>query len=148
MRRRTNGPTRRLRPSPRPTSPLVSFTAETEGLRVTVQPAWVPAQTDALAGTFVFSYRIRLDNRTGEEVQLLRRSWHIVHGDGRAEAVEGEGVVGEQPVIPPGGSYVYTSFVVLSTFIGTMEGFYTMQRPLGERFRVAIPRFPLAAMAN
>lgn len=127
---------------------MVSFLAETAGLRVTVQPAWVPAQTDALAGTFVFAYRIRLDNRTDEEVQLLRRSWRIVHGDGRTETVEGEGVVGEQPVLPPGGSYTYTSFVVLSTFTGTMEGFYTMQRTSGERLRVAIPRFPLAAMAN
>jgi len=127
---------------------LVAYTAETEDLRVTVQPAWVPAQTDALAGTFVFAYRIRLENGSTGDVQVLRRSWRIVHADGHVETVEGEGVVGEQPVLPPGGSYVYTSFVVLSTFTGTMEGFYTMQRESGERFRVAIPRFPLAAMAN
>ncbi|MBE2187709.1 MAG: Co2+/Mg2+ efflux protein ApaG [Rhodothermales bacterium] len=127
---------------------MVAYTAETEDLRVTVQPAWVPAQTDALAGTFVFVYRIRLENGSTGDVQVLRRSWRIVHADGRVETVEGVGVVGEQPVLPPGGSYVYTSFVVLSTFTGTMEGFYTMQRESGERFRVAIPRFPLAAMAN
>jgi len=127
---------------------MVPFIAVTEGVRITVRPVWQQAQTDALSGKFVFSYHVRIDNLGHDEVQLLRRTWRIVHGNGHAETVEGEGVVGQQPVLAPGASYAYTSFVVLSTFTGAMEGHYTMQHASGERMRVEIPRFPLAAMAN
>lgn len=127
---------------------MVPFTTVTEGVRVTVRPVWQQAQSDPFARRFVFSYHIRIDNLGETEVQLLRRTWRIVHGDGHAETVEGEGVVGQQPVVAAGESFVYTSFVVLGAFTGTMEGSYTMQRESGERFRVDIPRFFLAAMAN
>lgn len=127
---------------------MVSFVAESEGVRVTVRPLWQPAQTDPFAGKFVFSYAVEIANETDGELQLLRRAWRIAHADGHVETVEGEGVVGEQPVIAPGDRYAYTSFVVLRTFTGTMEGHYTMERATGERLRATIPTFHLAAMAN
>ena len=64
------------------------------------------------------------------------------------QEVEGKGVVGRQPVISPGGAHEYNSFCVLQTFEGGMEGTYLMQRPSGERFRIAIPHFTLRAAAN
>ena len=120
----------------------------TASVRVTVSPVPLDHQSDPLAAKFVFAYFIRIENDGLDEIQLLRRHWTIRDARGHVEEVDGEGVVGRQPVIAPGEEYAYHSFCVLATFEGTMEGTYLMQRPSGERLRVVIPRFHLAAMAN
>jgi ApaG protein len=61
--------------------------------------------------------------------------------------VQGEGVVGEQPVIEPGGSFDYVSGCPLPTPTGWMEGHYRMVAADGSAFDAAIPRFPLVAPA-
>lgn len=127
---------------------MVPYVASTEDIRVTVRPVYLDSQSDVIGKRFVFGYIIRIENHSAEEVQLLRRHWHIRETTGRVQEVEGEGVVGQQPVIPPGGVHEYSSFCVLSSFEGTMEGNYLMERPNGARFRVNIPRFDLRAMAN
>ena len=113
-----------------------------------VRPVYLDGQSDPIEKKFVFAYFIRIENHGAEEVQLLRRHWHIIDGSGEAKEVEGEGVVGKQPVITPGKSHEYNSFCVLETFEGTMEGTYLMQRSNGEQFRALIPRFPLRALSN
>ena len=119
-----------------------------EQITVTVRPVYLDNQSDLLAGRFVFGYLVRIENEGAEEAQLLRRHWFIREATGRVQEVEGEGVIGKQPVIPPGEAHAYNSFCVISTFEGSMEGTYLMQRPNGRRFRVAIPRFDLRAAAN
>jgi ApaG protein len=59
--------------------------------------------------------------------------------------VDGEGVVGEQPLLRPGQSYDYVSGCPLTTPFGSMEGFYTFERADGSLFEVRIPFFPLSA---
>jgi ApaG protein len=81
-------------------------------------------------------------------VQLLRRHWVIQEENGRHQDVEGEGVVGQQPIIRPGRAHRYSSSCTINSFGGRMEGTYLMQRENGERFRAIIPRFPLHVAAN
>ncbi len=57
--------------------------------------------------------------------------------------VQGEGVVGQEPLIAPGGVHEYQSFCVLRGPEGHMEGYYVMERPDGATFQAAIPRFLL-----
>ena len=65
-------------------------------------------------------------------------------GGGWVETVvDGEGVVGEQPVIPPGGAFVYDSFVTVQDTPGRMAGHYLMQDAWGVRAQVPIPPFVL-----
>jgi ApaG protein len=64
------------------------------------------------------------------------------------EEVEGEGVVGKQPLIKPGASHEYNSYCILETMEGSMEGTYLMERNSGELFRVTIPKFTLRALGN
>jgi ApaG protein len=109
---------------------------------------YLDGQTDIMNGRFVFGYFVRIENEGLQEVQLLRRHWIISDGRGKVQEVEGEGVVGLQPVIESGAFHEYNSFCVLETFEGSMEGSYVMQRPSGERFKVVIPRFNLRAAAN
>lgn len=127
---------------------MVPYFATTDDMTVTVRPVYLDSQSDFMSRRFVFGYLIEINNRSGEEVQLLRRHWIISDSNGRVQEVEGDGVIGEQPVIPPGGQHNYSSYCVLETFEGSMEGTYLMQRPNGERFRIAIPRFDLRAAAN
>ena len=127
---------------------MVPYVATTEDITVTVRPVYLDSQSDIINRRFVFGYFIRILNNSADEVQLLRRHWLIRDSGGRVQEVEGEGVVGEQPIIPPGGDHKYNSFCVLESFEGSMEGTYLMQRPNGERFRIAIPRFDLRAAAN
>ncbi len=124
------------------------YTATTERVKITVRPVYLDGQSDALQRKFVFAYFIRIENERNETVQLLRRHWHIQHSNGRKEEVEGEGVVGQQPVIAPGKAHDYNSFCILETMEGHMEGTYLMKRPNGELFSVTIPRFTLRAAAN
>lgn len=127
---------------------MVPYTAVTDSITVTVRPVYLDQQTDVMSGRFVFGYLVRITNEGYDEVQLLRRHWYIRDARGHLEEVEGEGVIGEQPVIESGAYYEYSSYCVIGTFEGSMEGSYLMQRSNGERFRIAIPRFDLRAGAN
>lgn len=127
---------------------MLSYDATTEQVTVTVRPVYLDDRSDVLARQFVFAYAIEIANGGADEVQLLRRYWLITDADGQVEEVEGEGVVGQQPVLAPGDVHRYTSYCVLKTFEGTMEGTYLMQRESGARFRIQIPRFYLRARAN
>jgi ApaG protein len=127
---------------------MTTYTATTEGIRITVQPVYLDGQSDVLQRKFVFAYFIRIENGSSQTVQLMRRHWFIRHSSGRIEEVEGEGVVGKQPTIRPGSFHEYNSYCILETMEGTMEGTYLIKRQNGETFRVTIPTFTLRAMAN
>jgi len=124
------------------------YTATTEDITITVRPIYLDGQSDPIAKKFVFGYFIRIENHRNESVQLLRRHWFIRDSIGNEKEVEGEGVVGRQPVIKAGEAHEYSSYCVLETFEGSMEGTYQMQRPEGELFSVTIPKFILRAAAN
>ena len=127
---------------------MSTYTATTEGITVTAHPVYIDGQSDIINRKFVFAYFIRIANNTDRSVQLLRRHWFIFDSSGEVKQVEGEGVVGKQPLIPPGHSHDYNSFCLLETFEGAMEGTYLMRRENGEEFSVTIPRFVLRAAAN
>lgn len=116
-----------------------------EGIAIRVRPDFSLARSDPAERTFVFSYRVELFNEGEEDAHLLFRHWRIHDPGGDDAEVDGEGVVGEQPLLEPGGSHSYSSFCVLRSPTGYMEGHYTFQRPDGRRFRVPVPRFHLEA---
>ncbi len=124
------------------TNPYESLT---DGIRVTVRPRFSLAQSDPSEREFVFSYQIRMENMGEQAAQLLFRHWHIHDAGGEDQEVDGEGVIGQQPLLIPGQTHEYQSFCVLSSPAGFMEGYYTFVRPDGTRFRAAIPRFKLEA---
>lgn len=127
---------------------MVPYVAVTDDITVTVRPVYLDGQSDVIARRFVFGYFVRIENRGLEDVQLLRRHWQIRDAQGHLQEVEGEGVVGQTPVIAPGAYHEYNSFCIIETFEGSMEGTYLMEKGHGSRFRVVIPRFDLRAAAN
>lgn len=93
---------------------------------------------------FVFAYTIRIRNQGKQPARLLGRHWLITDGNGNVREVQGEGVVGEQPLLRPGEGFEYTSGAVLETDIGTMHGSYDMLADDGTRFAAPIPAFTLS----
>ena len=127
---------------------LFPYEATTGGITVRVAVSYLSEQSQPAHGRWFWSYHIRIENDGETPVQLLSRRWIILDGRGSRHEVEGEGVVGDQPVIDPGESYDYVSGCPLQTPTGSMEGSYGMIDADGDEFDVAIPRFPLLAPAT
>lgn len=122
------------------------YQAVTRGIRVHVTPRFLRDESEPDNGRYFWAYTVRIDNGNAEAVQLLSRHWQIVDGHGRFEEVRGDGVVGEQPTIEPGGHFEYTSGCPLTTPDGTMAGSYRMSvHATGETFDVEIPAFALTS---
>lgn len=120
----------------------------TQDMRITVRPDYLAGYSRPEVGQFVFGYAVRIENIGDLPAQLMMRHWIIRDSIGEITEVEGEGVVGEQPVIPPGTVHEYESFCILKSRHGTMEGTYEFVRPDQSRFTADIPRFELAATAD
>jgi ApaG protein len=126
---------------------LFAHAATTRGVTVRVSVSYLPEQSEPKRGRWFWAYHIRLENDGQGTVQLLTRHWIITDGRGARHTVEGEGVVGEQPLILPGGSYDYVSGCPLATPTGAMQGSYQMVGEDGDTFDAVIPRFALHAPA-
>jgi ApaG protein len=111
---------------------------------VTAAQKYLAEQSDPEANQFVFAYTITVHNTGETTAQLLSRHWIITDADGKVEEVEGEGVVGEQPVLRPGEAFRYTSGCPLTTPVGSMHGVYHCVAEDGTRFDAVIPEFVLS----
>jgi ApaG protein len=127
---------------------LFQHAAMTDGITVRVAVNFLPEQSRIEAGKWFWVYHIRIENGSDHTVQLLTRHWRITDGRGTVNLVEGDGVVGEQPLLKPGQAHDYVSGCPLSTPQGSMEGHYTFRRDDGKEIEAAIPFFPLAAPAT
>ncbi len=115
----------------------------TRKISVSVRPFYLAEQSSPDESRFVWAYRVNIENRGADTVQLLDRHWRITDKLGRLQEVCGPGVVGEQPILKPGESFEYTSGCPLSTPSGIMGGSYRMTTTGGERFDIEIPAFSL-----
>ena len=112
---------------------------------VEAQAFFVPEQSDEEENHYVFTYLIRIRNKGSQSAQLISRHWLIRDLDNHEQEVQGDGVVGEQPVILPGQTYEYMSGTSLEGPVGTMRGSYLMRSEDGTEFDAQIPEFLLSA---
>lgn len=118
----------------------------TEGISITVETFYNHQESNPLMNEYSFAYRVSIDNFSNFPVKLLRRHWHIFDSNGSYREVEGEGVIGQQPVLEPGDSFQYMSGAVIRTDMGRMVGNYQMENMLNKKlFEVQIPEFDLIA---
>ena len=118
----------------------------TLGVEVSVQTMYQEAHSVPDENLFVFAYKILIANHNEHTVQLLSRKWVITNAVGETEMVEGDGVVGRQPVLYRGDSYEYVSGCNLATAFGTMRGAYFFENKATRKvFEVKIPVFNLEA---
>ncbi|GHB65064.1 Co2+/Mg2+ efflux protein ApaG [Persicitalea jodogahamensis] len=120
------------------------FSEVTEGVKVSVLTEYQPGYSNPRQSHFVFTYKIIIENHSEHTVQLLRRRWLIHDSNGVVREVEGEGVIGQQPVLEPGEIHEYVSGCNLRTNLGKMGGTYLMERIFdGHHFQVVIPEFTM-----
>lgn len=118
----------------------------TQGVKVSVETEYQPSYSSPSQFHYVFTYRITIENQSEYTIQLLRRHWKISDAGFNQRDVEGEGVVGQQPVLEPGQIHQYVSGCNLKSGIGKMVGTYQMERIVdGVKFEVAIPEFTMIA---
>jgi len=121
-------------------------TAITNDIRITVETAYQNNRNFNANGEHMFAYKITIQNRGDFTIKLLRRHWFIIDINNEKSEVEGEGVVGIQPVLEPNESYQYVSGCAIQSEFGKMHGSYLMERQIdGKRFEVTIPMFQLIA---
>ncbi|HLS16854.1 MAG TPA: Co2+/Mg2+ efflux protein ApaG [Paenalcaligenes sp.] len=111
---------------------------------VKVTPQFIAEQSNPEEQQYIFAYRVNIENKTEQAIQVISRHWIITDGDGDVEEVRGLGVVGQQPLIPPGQGFEYTSGCPLTTPVGTMEGTYYCVDEQGIPFELPIERFVLS----
>ncbi|MCK6506545.1 Co2+/Mg2+ efflux protein ApaG [Myxococcota bacterium] len=124
--------------------PTLASDTVTRGVRVQVQPEFLPDQSSPEDKLWVHAYHVTITNEGADTVQLVSRHWVITNADGKEEHVRGPGVVGFQPVLAPGESFQYSSGCPLDTAVGSMHGSFQMIDRGGARFDAAVGPFTLA----
>lgn len=113
-------------------------------IKVSARTTFIPDQSDADNGRYVFAYTITITNMGALPAQLVSRHWIITDADNQVQEVQGAGVVGEQPYLQPQESFEYTSGTAIATPVGTMRGSYQMVAEDGVKFDAPIPQFTLS----
>lgn len=116
----------------------------TQGIKISVKTNFCGVQERNRQQHYLFDYYITIENLSPHTVQLYSRHWEIYDSLNHTEIVEGDGVIGQQPVLKSGEKHAYKSHCILLSNCGSMKGFYNMVN-LDERlsFRVEVPSFQL-----
>tara|TARA_B100000989_G_C19334434_1_gene382241 strand:+ start:303 stop:695 length:393 start_codon:yes stop_codon:yes gene_type:complete len=124
------------------------YSKTTNGVIVTVKPYFLDDQSSPQESHYVWAYQVNILNNSDITIKLDHRNWIIIDANGKIVNVQGEGVVGEFPILEPGESFEYTSGTPLKTNNGMMQGFYLMSRENGEQLKIDIPAFSLDSPYN
>lgn len=116
----------------------------TRGVCITVESFYNNEMSNPGMNEYIYSYQITIDNYSSFPFQLLSRHWEIIDALGNVRTVDGEGVVGKQPILDPGQSFQYTSGVGVKTDIAKMTGHYLVKNLKNkEEIEIKIPLFYL-----
>lgn len=121
-------------------------TAITEGIHVNVEVTYQAEFSSPHQHHYVFTYKVTIQNKSPYTVQLLRRKWEIYDAAETIKIVEGDGVVGQQPILETGESHSYVSGCNLKSGLGKMKGIYFMEKLFdGKSIEVEVPEFQMIA---
>ncbi|MBN7817200.1 Co2+/Mg2+ efflux protein ApaG [Algoriphagus pacificus] len=121
-------------------------TAVTEGIQVSVEVTYQAEFSSPHQHHYVFTYKVTIQNKSPYTVQLLKRKWEIFDAAESPKIVEGDGVVGQQPILETGESHSYVSGCNLKSGLGKMKGIYYMEKLFdGKSIEVVVPEFQMIA---
>jgi ApaG protein len=122
----------------------MSDIVELEGLRVTLDRlVYQNVEADSPLRPHCFIYFITIHNESQLAVQIVGRKWVVTNPHGEITAVEGEGVVGQSPILEAGQKFSYNSFHLLDSDAATAEGSYLGMDSKGRKVLTRIPRFEM-----
>ena len=118
-------------------------------ISINAKSSFLKDKSNLQKSLYFFIYEIIIENKSDETFQLMSRHWKISDANDNTQIIEGEGVVGERPILKPGDSFSYNSFCPIKTEFGTMSGFYIFkENSTGNLFKAIIPEFVLVAPNN
>ena len=115
------------------------------GFKISVETFYQVEYSRPMENKYIFAYRITIENMGAYTAQLMRRHWSIKDSNGLVREVEGDGVIGLQPILAPNETHQYVSWCHLFSDIGNMSGYYSFVQQNGEMFKVEIPEFSMCA---
>jgi ApaG protein len=114
-----------------------------EGLSVRVDDViYMPSLDAPDERPHPFVYFISIKNESQEKVTIRGRKWIVREDDGEVIVVEGDGVVGQSPVLGPGEHFSYNSYHV-TRGDGSAEGAFFGETEDGGWVFTRIPEFRL-----
>lgn len=119
------------------------YSKTTNDVTVTVTPYFLDDQSSPQESHYVWAYQVNITNFSSSTIKLNHRNWVIIDANGKIINIQGEGVVGEFPILQPGDCFEYTSGTPLKTTNGIMQGFYLMSQENGKQIKIDIPTFSL-----
>lgn len=118
--------------------------AITQGVKVTVYPKYLQKESNPAEGSYFHAYKITIENKSKQQIQLLKRHWNIMDSLLGTRTVQGDGVIGEQPILGPNEKFSYSSYCPLKSTIGAMDGYFQFKNlDTNKLFTVKIPEFDL-----
>ncbi len=118
----------------------------TRGIKVSIETHFEGTFYKNYKMHFAFGYMVTIENQSKESVQLTTRHWKIYDSLNNTESIDGEGVIGQKPILKPGEKHRYNSGCLLASPYGSMKGHYNMiSFNSSENFKVYIPTFKLSA---
>ncbi|MDD7914943.1 Co2+/Mg2+ efflux protein ApaG [Polaribacter ponticola] len=119
----------------------------TKGIKISVKTKFNGTSFRNNRLYYVFAYFITIENKSSETVKLTHRMWEIFDSLNNTEIVNGEGVIGQTPILKPNDNYSYSSGCFLESNIGAMRGYYSMENlETFQKFKVIIPTFQLSTL--
>ena len=116
----------------------------TKGIKVSVSTKFEGKFLKNNIFNYAFSYIIQIENHSKDTVQLLTRHWKIIESNHKTQFINGQGVLGEKPIVKPGEYHKYSSGCLITSSIGLMSGVYTLINfSNSSKFKVKIPSFKL-----
>ena len=116
---------------------------ELEDLKVSVDDVLYMPSLDAPAERpHPFAYFITITNDSEVSVRIRARKWIVRESEGEVVVVEGDGIVGKQPLLKPGQNFTYNSYHVIQSN-SEAEGAFFGQTSDGRVVCVRIPSFEM-----
>ena len=118
---------------------------EKNKISITTVSEYIQERSDPSIPLYLFGYHINIVNNEDANIKLVRRHWDIIDGNGNLNTVNGDGVIGKQPLIAPGENFEYSSFCPIPTDFGIMKGYYIITDMQDQEYKINIPAFNLIA---
>ena len=113
-------------------------------IKINVKSSFISDKSSIKKSIYFFMYRVTIVNNSDKKLQLTNRHWHISDANDNTQVIDGEGVIGEQPILNPGDYFKYSSFCPIKTEFGTMSGYYTFKEVYTDKlYKGILPKFIL-----
>jgi ApaG protein len=115
-----------------------------DNIEINIWPEFLDIKNNELDFIYVWAYHINIKNLTNHNLQLISRHFRIIDEKGKIIEVNGDGVVGEQPIFKPKQCFQYSSGIHLKTPSGIMSGYYKIKNlDTAEFLQADLPSFSL-----